>query len=102
MPRNIDDLLLPVPNGTRLSVVVKPRSKAFSILISDQIVINCRSPAKKGRANREVLGELSRVFNRRVRIISGHKSRSKMILVESMKSEKVREILRATQREPDS
>jgi len=97
---NIDDLLLPVPNGTQLSVVVKPRSKSFRIVISDQIVINCRSPPERGRANREIQKELSRLFNQRVRIISGHKSRSKLLLVESIESEKVKEILLATQPEP--
>ncbi len=99
MPRNIDDLFSPVSEGTRFSVRAKPRSRSFRIAISDQIVIHCKNPPERGRANREILKQLSKLLNRRVRIVSGYNSRSKILLAESIKPEEVKEILLANQSE---
>jgi len=93
LPQTIDDLFPPDPGGTRIRIEAKPKSKSFRITISDKIIINCRSPPEKGKANKEILKELSKIFDRRVRILSGHRSKSKTILVEAIKPETARNIL---------
>ena len=50
----------------------------------------------KGRVNRELIRELSRLFKRRVEIVSGFSSRQKKILIREIEAE---EVARAIQRE---
>jgi uncharacterized protein (TIGR00251 family) len=97
MPRNIDHPLIPSPDGTIITVKIRPRSQSFRVLFSDQqITIECKNPAEKGKANREVTKELQRLIKHRAKIISGHNSRIKKILLESITPEKTREILQDT------
>ena len=94
MPERNDDLLTPSPNGTLIRAKIKPRSRSFRILISDQqISIECKSPPEKGKANREIIKELQRLTKHKVKIISGHNSKRKTILFESMKPEEAKQIL---------
>ena len=95
MAQDSDKLFLPSSEGIVIEVRVKPRSEAFNILISDEIVIYCVSPAEKGKANREILKKLSRLFKHKVRLISGQSSKKKLFLIESIRSQEAREILLA-------
>ena len=47
----------------------------------------------KGRVNRELIRELSRLFKRRVEILSGFSSRQKKILIRDIDAEEVKQIL---------
>ena len=58
---------------------VKPGSREFSIEKNeDSWTICTKSPAERGRANRELLKELGKEYPR-VRILRGLKSRNKVI-----------------------
>jgi uncharacterized protein (TIGR00251 family) len=46
----------------------------------------------KGRVNRELIKELSRLFKRRVELVSGLGSRQKKILISDVSIEEVNEI----------
>ena len=95
MIQNSGDSFQSSSKGTIIKVRAKPRSEAFKILISDEILIHCVSPAEKGKANREILRQLSRLFKHKVRIVSGQSSKEKLILIESIGSEEARKILLA-------
>ena len=85
---------LQVPQGTILKIRVKPRSRRFEIKLDDEIVVLCREPPIKGRVNRELVKELSRLFGKRVEIISGFRSKQKRILVRDAETEEVMRVLK--------
>jgi uncharacterized protein (TIGR00251 family) len=68
--------------GLVLDVYVKPRSKEFKIMVEgDEIVVHCSEDPVGGRVNRELMKELSRLFGKRVELVSGSSSRQKRLLV---------------------
>ena len=80
--------------GIVLDVYVKPNSKEFQIKTEqDRLVVFCRETPVKGRVNRELIRELSRIFKRRVKIVSGFSSRRKKILVRDVEAKEVKQIL---------
>lgn len=83
-------------DGVVLSLQVKPNSKQFKIIAdSDKLVIYCREVPVKGKVNRELMKELSRVFNTKIEILSGFTSRQKKILIRNISVEKVNDLLSA-------
>lgn len=85
--------LLQVKAGTLLEVQVKPRSKNFKIVVNSVLIAFCTQSPVKGKANRELVRELSKIFRKKVEIISGFHSKRKKVLVHDTVEEEVREIL---------
>jgi len=80
--------------GVVVEVHVKPNSKQFRIAVElDELVVFCREAPVKGRVNRELVKELSRIFKRRVEILSGFGSRQKKILIKNIEANEAKEIL---------
>jgi len=80
--------------GIVLDVHVKPNSREFQIKTEeDALVVFCRETPVKSRVNREVIKELSRLFKRRVEILSGFSSRKKKILIRDIDAKEVKQIL---------
>jgi len=69
-------------DGCILEVSVKPRSKEFKVVVEENtIVVFCTEDPVKGRVNKELVKELSRVFHRPVELVSGFSSRDKRVLI---------------------
>jgi len=86
--------LLKTTQGTVLDVHAKPNSKEFKIKIEeDELIVFCRETPIKGRVNKELMKELSRLFKRKVDILSGSASKQKRILIRDASAEEVNEIL---------
>lgn len=72
----------------RVRVIVQPRSKSPGVEPQgDVLVVRVKSPPLKGRANEEARELLSHYFgvNRsKVRLVSGHRSRTKVFEVEGL------------------
>ena len=86
--------LLKTTQGTVLDVHVKPNSKEFKIKIEEEeLIVFCRETPIKGRVNKELMKELSRLFKRKVDILSGSASKQKRILIRDASAEEVNEIL---------
>lgn len=85
--------------GTFLRVVVKPNSKEKQLIAErnpDSISINLTSPAREGKANTELVKKLSKLLklsSNAIRIVAGHKSREKVILIDGLSTEEVEQIL---------
>jgi uncharacterized protein (TIGR00251 family) len=80
--------------GVILDVHVKPKSKKFRVEVDgDEVVVSCREAPVKGKVNRELLKQLSRLFNREVELVSGFTSRQKRFLVSDIGAEEVNRIL---------
>jgi len=83
-----------VSEGVAVAVFVKPNSKQFQLkLDGDELVALCRESPVKGRVNKELIKELSRIFKRRVEIASGFTSRQKKILIRGISIDEVKSIL---------
>ena len=82
--------------GVILEVYIKPRSKDFKIVVDgDEIVVFCREEPVKGKVNKELIKELSRIFHRNVKLVSGFTSMQKKLFLKDVgKSEIERVLLR--------
>jgi len=86
--------LLKTDRGVVLDVYVKPESREFKIEVEDdELVVYCRESPVKGKVDRELMKELSRMFKRKVELISGFTSRQKKILIRDVSLEEVNRIL---------
>ncbi len=82
--------------GIVMEVYIKPRSKQFQLAVeNDEVTVYCREVPVKGRVNRELIRGLSRLFERRVEIVSGFSSRQKKVLIEDISLKEVNKILSA-------
>ena len=80
--------------GVVLDVHVKPKSEKFRVEVDgDEVVVSCREAPVKGKVNKELLKRLSRLFGRKVELVSGFTSRQKRFLVNSIGAEEVKRIL---------
>lgn len=88
--------LVKTDQGIVLNVYVKPDSREFKIEIEDDgLVVHCKESPVKGKVNRELMKELSKVFKTETKITSGFTSKRKRVLITNVNSEKVDEILSA-------
>jgi hypothetical protein len=75
--------------GSIVEVFVKPKSREFRIAVeADEIVVFCREDPVEGKVNRELVKELSRLFEQRVELVSGSTSRNKRLLIRDMSKNK--------------
>ena len=86
-------------SGTFLRVIVRPNSKEknFVAEISPEVIlVNLKSPAREGKANSELVKRLARVLTistGNIRLVAGHKSKEKTLLVESLSPEDIEQRL---------
>jgi hypothetical protein len=85
-----------VKDGVILEVNVKPHAREFKIVVEgDEIVVFCVEAPVKGKVNKELLKEFSRLFHAKVELVSGFASRQKKLLIRGFgKSEVERVLLR--------
>lgn len=82
-------------DGTSITIFVKPNSTAFKIAFDgEEIVVYSTEAPEKGKVNKEILKETSRLFNVPVEIISGHKTRRKTLLVRTASRAQVELVLK--------
>lgn len=80
--------------GVILEVSVKPRSKAFRIVTEGgEIVVFCREEPVKGKVNKELVKEFSRLFHKRVKLVSGFTSKQKRLLIRNAERQEVERLL---------
>lgn len=81
-------------HGAILEVSVKPRSKEFKIVTEgDEIVVFCREEPVKGKVNKELVKEFSRLFHKRVELVSGFTSKQKKLLIRNAEGGEVEHLL---------
>jgi len=85
--------------GTFLRVVVKPNSKKKELIAErnpDSVAINLAGPAKEGKANTELvkrLAKLLKISTSSIKLVSGHKFREKILLIDCLSAEDVEQKL---------
>jgi uncharacterized protein (TIGR00251 family) len=82
--------------GLILGVSVKPKSREFKIMVEGgEVVVYCRSEPAKGKVNRELIKEFSRLFHRKVELVSGFTSKRKRLLIREVEKNQVEAVLHA-------
>jgi len=85
-----------VKNGTIITIFVKPSSPKFIIKIDgDEIVVHSTEEPKKGKVNKEILKEFSKILNAKVELASGSISRRKQLFVVGMSKSQAEQLLHA-------
>ena len=83
-----------VKDGVILDVNVKPNSKEFKIVVEgDDIVVFCVEAPVKGKVNKELVKEFSRLFHSKVELVSGFTSKQKKLLIRGFRKSEVERIL---------
>jgi len=89
-----------VSGGVIIAVFVKPNSTQFGLKVEgDELVVLCRESPVKGRVNRELIKELSRIFKNRVEIVAGFTSRQKKVLIKDISLDEVANFVSKFKRE---
>lgn len=89
--------LVETKDGTIIEVFVKPNQPKFKMTTDgDEIVVFSTEEAVKGRVNKEILKELSKLFHARVEIVSGITSKQKQLLIRDANKEEVKGVLHSS------
>lgn len=81
-------------DGTIIELYVKPNSKQFQVgLEDDEIVVRCTEEPVKGKVNKEIIKEFTKIFRAQVELVSGATSREKKFLIKGVKKSLIEEAL---------
>jgi len=81
-------------DGVVLEVFVRPRAKNFRIVADgDEIVIFCEEEPIKGKVNKEIVRELSKLLHRKVELLSGFTSKQKRLLIRDAGKSEIERVL---------
>ena len=84
-------------DGVIITIFVKPNSPKFGIeLEGNEIVVYCTEEPVKGKVNKEILKEFSKLLHTKVELASGATSKQKQLFVKAMEKSKVEQLLRQT------
>lgn len=74
-----------IPQDKLLKIIVKPSSPKSEITAVDNernaLRVNIKAPPDKGKANREVIKFFSKLLKKKVEIVSGMRSKEKLIRI---------------------
>jgi uncharacterized protein (TIGR00251 family) len=83
-------------DGAVLEVFVKPNQPKFKVTLDgDELVVFSTQEPVKGKVNKEILKEFSRLLNFKVEIVSGMTSRQKLLLVRGTDKAQVENVLKS-------
>ena len=72
-------------DGVIITIYVKPNSPEFKIeLDGEEIVVHSTEEPEKGKVNKEILKEFSKLFHAKVDLKAGATSRKKTLFVEGI------------------
>jgi uncharacterized protein (TIGR00251 family) len=72
-------------DGTVITIFVKPKSRKFQIeLDGNEIVVHATEETEKGKVNKEILKEFSKLLHVKVVLASGATSRQKTLFVKGI------------------
>jgi uncharacterized protein (TIGR00251 family) len=90
--------ITPTKDGVFLNIEVSPKSDKFRIMGYNQwresVDVKIKSLPQKGKANKEIITEFSKITKTVVEIISGHKSHHKTLKIYDIPENDLIEILK--------
>jgi uncharacterized protein (TIGR00251 family) len=80
--------------GVILSIFVKPNSPKFKIeLDGGEVVVYATEEPERGKVNKEILKELTKLFHAPVELVSGATSKEKKLFVKGTKKQALEQFL---------
>jgi len=80
--------------GVIVEVFVRPKARSFRIVVEgDEVVVFCEEEPVKGRVNREIVKEFSKLLRRKVELLSGFTSKRKRLLIRDAEKSEVERVL---------
>jgi len=86
--KDFEKILVETKQGTLLKVHAKPDSKNFALGLDEwkgSLEVKLRAKPEKGKANKELLKKLRKIFDADIEIIKGKKSSKKTLLIDAEK-----------------
>jgi uncharacterized protein (TIGR00251 family) len=81
-------------DGAIIEVFVRPNSANFKTAIDgEEIVVFCTEEPVKGKVNKELIKEFSKLFHAKVEIVSGFTSKQKRLLIAGVAKSEVEQLL---------
>ena len=81
-------------DGTVIEVFVKPNQPKFNVKIDgEEIIVFSTEEPVKGKVNKEIIKELSKLFHAKVELTSGSTSRHKTLLIKDAKKTEIEQLL---------
>ena len=85
-------------DGIIIKVFVKPNSPKFKVEFEgDEIVVHCTEEPVKGKVNKELLKEFTKLLHSKVELVSGFTSKEKQLFVKNMRKQQAEQLLKANQ-----
>ena len=82
-------------DGVILTIFVKPNSPKFNVeLDGDEIVVHCTEEPVKGKVNKEIIKEFTKLLHTKVELVSGFTSKEKQLFVKDMGKPQVNQLLK--------
>ena len=83
-------------DGVIFDISVKPNSPKFEVRVEgDEIIVRSTQEPEKGKVNKEIIKEFTKLFQRKTNIVSGMTSRNKKLFVADLGKKEVLEVLSA-------
>jgi len=81
-------------DGVIIAIFVKPNSPQFQIeLDGNEIVVHSTEEPVKGKVNKEIIKEFTKLFHSQVEIIFGATSRQKKLLIKDAERKEIVDLL---------
>ena len=85
-------------DGLLLTIFVKPNQPKFKIIVNaDEIVVCSTEAPEKGKVNKEILKEFTRLFHSQVELAGGAASRHKQLHVKGSSKREAEQLLKPQQ-----
>jgi len=83
-------------DGVIITIFVKPNSPKFSVEIEgDEIIVHSTEEPVKGKVNKEIIKELSKIRHVKVEFASGLTSKQKQLFVKGLDKQQTEQLLKA-------
>ena len=82
--------------GIVLSIFIKPNSPKFKIALdSGEVVVYATAEPEKGKVNKEIIKELTKLFHAQVELVSGFTSKQKQFIIKGITKQQLEKVLTA-------
>jgi uncharacterized protein (TIGR00251 family) len=82
-------------DGVIITIFVKPNSSKFKVeLDENEIVVHCTEEPVKGKVNKELIKEFSKLLHAKVELASGATSRQKQLIAQGLTRMEVEKLLK--------
>ena len=86
-------------NDVIIKIFVKPNSPKFCVKFDgDEIIVHSTEEPVKGKTNKEIIKELSKLLRTNVDLVSGFTSKEKQLIVKGMGKQQAEQLLKSRSR----